>query len=179
MKKTSQYAERVSRLSQLAVVAYAIVASLAMACSSTAAQHEQTTFGIESEIEHPLPLPKQVLNILGKDARVSECAKREGFPEAKATMFVASQIHLRSGEQSDLVVLPKDACLFGANIGPIWVFAKSPGAYQLILKTDALGIEVLTEKSNAYRDIRGTQATANRILSATFKFDGHVYQPAH
>lgn len=162
------------------VVAFAFIvaAFILVPESRSGAQHEQTIFGIESEIERAVTLPKSVVNILRKDARVSECLKREGLAEPSASMFVASEVHLHSGRQTDLVVLPKDACLFGANIGPIWVFRNSPGGYQLIFKTDALGIEVLRERSNGYRNILGSQATARKTLTATFKFDGNKYQQA-
>jgi hypothetical protein len=116
-----------SQLTFVAVVALAVAVIILVPYFTMATQREQTIFGIESEIERPVPVPKQVLDILRKDTVVSKCVKQEGLIDASPSMFVASYVHLHSGRQVDLVVMSKDGCLDGANIGPIWVFRNSPG----------------------------------------------------
>lgn len=170
---------RAARTSWFAIAVWFIANLTPLQGSGRSLEKEQASFGIEGQVTHPVPLPKDVLRILTADDRVGQCLRKESLADSSASMFVAAEIHLRSAEQSDLVVLPKADCLFGANIGPIWVFGNSPGGYQLILKTDALGLEIHRHKTMGYRDIQGVQRTANRTLTALFKFDGHRYQPTH
>jgi hypothetical protein len=170
---------RAARTSWFAIAVWFIAIFPLLQGSGRSLEKEQAIFGIENEITHPVPLPKDVLRILSADDRVGQCLRMEGLADPSASMFVAAEIHLHSAQQSDLVVLPKADCLSGANIGPIWVFGNLPGGYQLILKTDALGIVIQRHKTLGYRDIKGVQGTANRTLTALFKFDGHRYQTTH
>jgi len=138
-------------------------------------EKEQSLFGIESPIDRPVPVPPEILRLLDSDVRVVKCLGIKGIRQAPGTWYTTSEIHLNDRKQADFVVLPKEACLFGANIGPIWVFGRTEKSFEILLKTDALGIEILKSKTNGFRDIKGVQATAIKTVEATFKYDGHRY----
>jgi hypothetical protein len=66
--------------------------------------------------------------------------------------------------------------LFGANIVPFWIFRNTPQGHELALSVSALGLDVLNTKTNGYRDIRTTTATASSGYAISFKFNGKKYQ---
>lgn len=76
----------------------------------------------------------------------------------------------------DLVVQPVNPKLFGANIGPFWVFRNTPHGYELLLVVDALELEILRTKSNGLRDIRTTRVTAREVLQTNYEYDGKKYR---
>ncbi len=150
---------------------------------------EQTLFGAEGKVEkkhgtyidhppveRPVALPEEILKLLRAEDRVAKCLRSEGLNEAPASWFVASQVHLHDKDQADYVVLPVDGCLFGQTTIPFWLFGKTARGYDMILKTDQLGIEVLKSKTNGYLDIKGMSSTAAESYIVKFKFDGQRYQ---
>lgn len=139
---------------------------------------EQAVFGLENEVNRPVNVPEGALQILRTDTEVLRCLKQNQTPNhVSASWFVASEIHLNGPEGIDLVVQPKNTCLFGANIGPFWVFRNTPQGYRMVLTTRALGLEVLRSRTKGYRNIRGVRATATNTVSVLFRFDGHKYRP--
>jgi hypothetical protein len=96
--------------------------------------------------------------------------------EAPAVWFMASEIHLHDKDQVDYVVLPADGCLFGTDTDPFWVFGKTAKGYDLILKTDEVGLEILKSRTNGYSDIRGISSGQVEVYTVKFKFDGQKYQ---
>jgi hypothetical protein len=55
-----------------------------------------------------------------------------------AGWFIASEIDFNHDNMPDLVVKPEEACLFGANIGPFWVFRKTVRGYEKVWSVDTL-----------------------------------------
>src|SRR5258708_39479065 len=68
---------------------------------------EQTGFGAEQRVRHPVALPSDVLDVLRKNGEVQRaCLKRVGSPDRiPASWFTASQIHLNNDKLPDLVVM--------------------------------------------------------------------------
>jgi hypothetical protein len=146
---------------------------------AAAQPYEQSVFGLEAKVDRQAKMPLDILQILRKEDQVLRCLNGNQSPDQiPATWFLASKIHLDSSEENGLLVQPKNPCLFGANIGPFWVFKKTPAGHSLVLKTDALGLEVLSSRTSGSRDIRGTQATAIKLITVVFRFDGNQYQPS-
>jgi len=138
-------------------------------------QQQQTTFGLEGpRPDRPVEIPDAVLNLLKQDDHVSRCE-----PDAVVAKkwFTASAINLNGDKLTDLVVLPVEGCLFGANIGPIWLFRQTSQGYELALVVDALGIEVLKTRSHGSRDIAVYAATGIEGFTTILKFNGTTYQP--
>lgn len=152
---------------------------------------EQTVFAIEGTtekkhknwvdhppVEHPVPIPDSIMVLLRADKLVTSCLKTENVTEAPTTWFQAGAIHLHKGDQIDFVVLPNNECLYGAMSDPFWVFGQNGNGYDLLLRSDLLGIAVLNSKTNEYRDIRATFIVSGARSSVKFKFDGHKYTPS-
>jgi len=140
-------------------------------------QKEQSHFGAEVAIRKPVEIPTDVLSILRQDKRNQTCLK-DGEPPTTviSSWFVGSRIHLNSDGDADLVVTARNECLLGANLVPLWVFRNTPQGHELVLSVSALGLDVLNTKTNMYRDIRIGAATAQRVRTTVFKFDGKEYR---
>jgi hypothetical protein len=140
-------------------------------------QPTQTIFGAELEVKRPVTVPFDVLRILRNDERIqTRLGKRESPDDLSASWFAASEIELNDDSQPDLILQAVNPHLFGANLVPFWLFQKTPKGYKLIFSVDALGLEVLKTKTNNYRNIHSTKATAKEILNATYEFDGDKYE---
>lgn len=140
---------------------------------------EQTSFGAE-EMQQPVSIPGDVLEILKRDER-NQRALGAGESESNisASWFVASEINLNDDGLPDLIVQSANPRLFGANLVPFWVFRKTFKGNELILRVDALNLELLKTKSKGYRDIRTRKATANEVITSYYEFDGTKYHERH
>jgi hypothetical protein len=180
---------RLKKFICLALAAGLIDVAFTLQSAGQTEKREQTLFGTEGNVEkkhgnyidhppveRPVPLPEEIVKLLRADDRVSKCVKSTNVNEAPTFWFSASEIHLHDKDQVDYVVLPADGCLFGANTDPYWVFGKTVRGYDLILRADELGIEILKSKTNGYSDIRGISSTAVEVYTVKFKFDGQKYQ---
>lgn len=144
----------------------------------------QSVFGIENEVEHPAILPDGILNLLRTDGLVRRMGcLRDGYPQPQALWFLTSAVHLGGSHEIDFVVQNNpeleshdNRCLFGANIGPFWIFRQTPAGYELLLSTSALGLKIRDSRTKGYRDIEVGSATVTTVSSGTFKFDGHKYE---
>jgi hypothetical protein len=161
---------------------------VALAATLAHAQHankpgsrEQLVFSTEQQllpVERPVSIPEGALQALRDNEYVRTCLSKGQTPEEiPASWFVGSEIHLDGPDEIDLIVLPNNGCLLGANIGPFWVFRKTPQAYELVLDVHVHDLRVLGTRSNGYRDIRTWSATAVTRTTVLFRFDGHKYQP--
>jgi hypothetical protein len=140
---------------------------------------EQMRFGLEESVNQPVPIPDAVLAMLRTDSevRTSRCVDQgQPSPDISASWFEASQIHLDGPEEIDLLVKAKDGCLFGANIGPFWIFKKTQHGYELLLDVSALGLELLPSRTNGHKDVSVGAVAGGKAVSAFHKFDGRRYQ---
>jgi hypothetical protein len=141
-------------------IAVALMLWLIPGVCKPSTQQQQTTFGLEGpRPARPVEVPDAVLNLLKQDDHVARCG-----PDAVVAKkwFTASEINLDADNSRDLVVLPVEGCLFGANIGPFWVFRQTTEGYELALVVDALGIEFLNTRSSGFRDIPAYSQNSNR-----------------
>ena len=142
---------------------------------------EQTRFGLEESVARPVSIPEAVLSILGDDSevRTSGCAVNDQTAnKISASWFEASQIHLDGPKEVDLLVKAKDGCLFGANIGPFWIFRKTQQGYELLLTVNALGVRLLSRTTNGHKDISSGAVAGGKFVSVFYQFDGHRYVEA-
>lgn len=139
---------------------------------------EQTRFGLEEPVKRPARIPADVLRLLGRDERVqARLADESTRPlQVPARWFAASVIQLNNDRLPDLVVKAEDAGLFGANIGPFWVFRNTGRGYALALRVDTLGLEVLPGRTRGYRNIRTQAASARQVFTRNFAFNGRSYR---
>jgi hypothetical protein len=140
---------------------------------------EQMRFGLEESVIQPVPIPDAVLAMLRSDSEVgtSRCVDEgQTSPDISASWFEASQIHLDGPEEIDLLVKAKDGCLFGANIGPFWIFRKTQHGYELLLGVSALGVELLPSRTNGHKDVSTGGVAGGKAATVFYKFDGRRYQ---
>ncbi len=111
--------------------------------------------------------------------RASRCVvKDQTADKISASWFEASKIHLGGPKEVNLLVKAKDGCLFGANIGPFWIFRRTPQGYELLLAVSALGVRLLPHTTNGHKDIAAGAVAGGKFVSAFYKFDGHRYVEA-
>lgn len=150
-------------------------------CISVFGQHssppEQTRFGVEIEVKQPAPIPAEILESLREDPRNRTCLE-EGQSEASidASWFVGSIVHLNGRSGNDLIVMPQNPCLLGANLGPFWIYRETAKGYRLVLAVDALVLELLSRRTNGLRDIVTSRATASAVSRRTYSFNGSRYE---
>lgn len=68
--------------------------------------------------------------------------------------------------------------MWGANIGPFWVFRNTDVGYQFVLSVSTPSLELVNEGTSGYRDIRCTAATAVELITTTYKFRDGRYEQA-
>jgi hypothetical protein len=148
---------------------------------NTPTASEQTHFAVEGEgydIVQPVTIPGQVLGILEKDSDVVGCLTNEPGDEYSASWFNGSNIFLRNESQPDLIIVPENACLFGANIAPFWIFRTTAEGSNLILKVNAHDLEVTSTTTAGYKDIEVISMSAVQEFDSIYKFDGTQYELA-
>jgi hypothetical protein len=139
---------------------------------------EQSVFGMEMvPVAEPVVVPEDVLQILRKTNYVLTCLKERQAPsDIPASWFVGSRIHLDGPDEPDLVVLPANGCLLGANVAPFWVFRRTARGFELVLEISVHDLRVLKGRSNGYRDIETWSSTAVTHTTLHFKFNGRRYE---
>ena len=122
-------------------IVIALPVALSQKPSGTA--HPQTIFQLEEKFKHPFPLPASVLGTLQADTSNQQmfesCPSRGSLHAMPSSWFIASEVKLKHGESSGLVVRAENGCLWGANIGPFWVFRHTDHGFELVLDASALG----------------------------------------
>jgi hypothetical protein len=177
-----------ARTTLLLVPLLLILASQAQTSSQVV--QEQSSFGTEEapgepRVSRPHPVPDAVLRILETDEGVRSCLKDNPLSAGQhlGSWFLASEIHLDSPAQTDLIVVPsfqgEEGMCFESveGIGWFWVFRSADTNYQLVLKAAGNGLEVLRTRSNGYRDIQtGVVSQAGKyVTTVTFRFNGNEY----
>ncbi len=146
---------------------------------SSKEKHEpqQTSFGANQEVQQPITIHASVLDILQADTRNQTCLQSgRSQKDIPASWFVASHIWLQNDGEPDLVVLPINACLNGANVTPFWIFRRRGRGYALVLMANGLVLDVLNVRTRKYRDIRLTSLSANMKYISLYKFNGATYE---
>lgn len=137
----------------------------------------QRSFGAEDEVTQPVGLPDEVLKSLRADRRVLSCLETgQTSNDITANWFIASAVDLKGDRADDLVVVANNPCLFGANIVPFWVFRKASDNYQLVLAAHGLQLELLASRTRTVRNVRVHSATARKVSSKLYRFDGSAYR---
>jgi hypothetical protein len=135
-------------------------------------------------LSHPIDLPDNALQVMRGSATVLSCIEQGQTPDdIPAMWFVASQIHLRTSRQTDLVVMPRDLrekpsanrCLFHAHSMPFWILAEQESTYTIVLEDNVQTLKVLRTTSHRYRDIETSSFNLNGATKWFYQFDGHKY----
>ena len=144
---------------------------------STQARAEQMHFSAEDEtVKRPVVLPDQALEVIEKDPDVAEVLKNENPPLRKIprSWLMASEIHLDGPDEKDIVVVAAGH-LMGANVTTFWILRPTDHGFAVLLTAPAHDLYIKGTRSNGYRDIEMAAATAVRVSTVTFRFDGNRY----
>ncbi len=157
-------------------------AALAFCCvlvhgQTPQSNREQTHFCAEDTgVKHPVPIPNDVLAILRRDDRVKNELEYAGIaPEnLPRSWFSASEIALGTSREKDLIIAAEGP-LVGANVNTFWVFIDHGKSYELTLTLPAHDLTVNNTRTNGYRDLEAMGATAVKVTTTSYRFDGRQY----
>jgi hypothetical protein len=156
-----------------------LVAGLIPLLNLSARPEEQTHFGMEEHVRHPIALPEAALALVAGDPDVKSVIEDHGPAGAPLliTWLSASYVHLDGPNERDIIVVGKGP-LSGANITTFWVLRPSGTGFDMLLNVPAHDLIVKRRRSKGYRDIEAWSATAVTVSSVSFRFDGSQYKPA-
>jgi hypothetical protein len=143
-----------------------------------ASSAEQRRFSVEDEsVKRPARLPAAVARMLAKDPAVQEALKNldRSADQLPSSWFLVSEVHLSSAEEKDLVVIGQGPVL-GGNVTSFWIFRPKQGDFELILKCVGHNVAIKDTRSEGYRDVEMTAATADRVSRVLYKFNGSQYE---
>ena len=153
-----------------------IAALIVLFAACLNADAQQTVFDLEGNVRKEVAVPDAVIAVLKSDARVDGCFREKGEGANEAKWFAASEIDLNGDRKMDLIIKAKDACLFGANQGPFWVFQKRSDGYQQVLMAYGLGLAVLPKKVNSFNQIEISKVVSQKPSSKIYSFKAGKYQ---
>ena len=132
--------------------------------------------GKQATVKEKAALTQLVL----QDKEVKEDMTGEGGPSVAAITqgVIVKKIDLNKDGQPEYLVTLEEGHLCGAHANcPAWVYRKTGGEYQLLLRT--FGQQLLLEKASTggFRDLRTEGASsAFETDFSIYKFDGNKYQ---
>ena len=145
--------------------------------ASDSQEKVQTVFDLEGTVQKEAVIPADVIAILKSNEAVDVCfQEKKGENINEADWFAASEIDLNGDNRRDLVIKPKDACLYGANQGPFWIFQNRTDGYLKILSASGLQLKVLPKKINSFNEIEISKVVSMKPASDIYVFDKEKYQ---
>lgn len=141
---------------------------------------EQTTFSSEDEkLERPVTLSGEARAALASERSIADVLKDDGLTsETMPTdWFMASEVHLSSPDEADLVVVG-DKIARGAYTTGFWVLRHASAGYKVIFRIDAQDLELLGTRTNGLCDISISIVNLHGEYSAEYGFDGSTYRIA-
>jgi hypothetical protein len=128
-----------SRIAGMAILVVAFTISV-----HAQSHDEQSHFSVEQQIvpiEHSVAISGDLMRVLKADSLVTKvstpCLKAANLTieELPPSWFVASPIHLDGADELDWIILARNQCLDGANVGPFWIASRTARGYWLVLST--------------------------------------------
>jgi len=130
--------------------------------------------------DHPVPLPKNVLDALRatKEAKESQDRLKDYDRDDFAQLFKAVAIHLGGPKEIDYVVMGEFP-MGGADAPWFWIVHSSPTPTKVIFFTFANGFEILRTQNNGYPNIRSNSWAGGIQYTNIYHYDGQRYILAH
>src|SRR5262245_29033087 len=88
--------------------------------------------------------------------------------------LMASEVHLAGPDEKDIVVVAAGH-LIGANATTFWILRPTDHSFAVLLAAPAHDLFIKDTRSNGYKDLEIAAATAVRVSTLTFRFDGNRY----
>jgi hypothetical protein len=157
----------------------AIVAVGALPARSQDAQpiSEQTIFRESERLTRPAPLTPDVLKLLlaTKQAKRVLDSMSDSQRENPARLFQASEIHLNSPDEIDLIVIGNSP-MMNADSAMFWVVRSPRKHAAVILACGQDNLEVMRSKTNSYKDIMAYWSSPQETIITTYHYDGNAYR---
>jgi len=138
---------------------------------------EQLRFSAEDAgVKKPIPIPKDVLEILSRDELVRNVLQNQNIPVEKlpSSWFSASEIHLSGPSEKDLIV-EASGPLAGGNVVTFWVFFMTPQGPRLVMMAHEHDLIVKSAYRKGHREIELDSMTAGQISTVLCRFSGKQY----
>lgn len=162
------------------ILALAVVAVEVLAAQGNNAPpvHEQATFRQLEIPFHAVPVSAHVLKALlsTKKGKIGLESANGSERSNAAKLFCASEIHLTTKNETDLVVMGGVGGMSCAESGWFWVVRSAQKNPQVVLFASGNSLEVSDSSTRGYRDIRILYETAHRTDGEVYQFDGKRYK---
>jgi len=142
---------------------------------------EQTSFSCEEEkFDHPVPLDESAKKALASEQSIADVPRDQklSVESIPADWFTASEVHLSSPAEADLVVMGAHFAR-GAYTSTFWVLRKLQGGYRVVLRDNAHDVELPKTRTNGLRSIRSVivtlrsaQRLSTNLMEKPTKFQG-------
>jgi len=138
---------------------------------------EHISIWSEDNFPNPVPVPRPVLILLLQDKTVKDSMDRATESERKnpAQLFRAAEIHLRSANEIDLLVVGMTP-IQGADNSWFWVVRSAYKNPMIVLFTTGYSVEVMPSRTNGYRNLLSAWSNPNGTETRIYKFDGARYK---
>lgn len=137
----------------------------------------QTSFCADLPLDHPVTVPKNVLNLLLASREVQE--NLASFSEAERVnprqLFRAARVHLSRPDQADLIVIG-NAPMSGADNDWFWVVRSAYVSPKIVLFEGANCLDISLSSTRGVRNIRSLWSSASRTREVLYRFNGEVYK---
>lgn len=138
---------------------------------------EQKFFS-DSPVEHPVTLSPKVLKVLlaSQPAKGTFAAMNDSERAEPSQFFQAAEVHLRSSDDVDLVVIGIGR-MSGADNTWFWVVRSARQDHpRVVLFSGGSALYLMDTRTNGYRDIRVVWSSASETDTTTYHFSVSDYR---
>ena len=136
---------------------------------------EQRLFNrIDRPVERPVAVPPPIVQFLSRDQHIAEILESQSLlPEQlPPAWFRASEVHLAGPGERDILIIGAGP-VPGANVTTFWIFRPTGTGYEPLLNgAPALALEIMKRRTNGYRDIKLSSATAMEVSTTGVPISG-------
>jgi len=159
----------------LGLVLASVVAAQGQA--SLPVHDERISIWSHDNFPNPVPVPPPVVRLLLRDKTVKDSMDRATEAERKnpARLFRAAEVHLRSANEVDLLVVGMTP-IQGADNGWFWVVRSAYKSPKIVLFTTGYSVEVMSSRTNGYLNLLSAWSNPNGTETHIYKFDGARYK---
>jgi len=151
---------------------------LAAQAQKTSARSDPTTFTEpDGRFQHSVPVSADVLKVLleTEEAKGGLGFASDSDRKNPAGLFRAVEIHLAEPDETDLVVLGMPP-MRGADNAWFWLVRSARTNPKVLLFAGGDSLELLSSRTNGYRDIRGRWSSLSDTRTSVYHFDGKKYR---
>jgi hypothetical protein len=135
----------------------------------------QTHFHLDETFQRPATIPAGLLPRLRKEVK-STCSGDAAFQARDVrSLFSASRITLN--QHRAYILKSGHHCLTGGDNDWFWIYLNTAQRYRMVLTGGTISVDVLSSRTQGFRDIETNMATGAYGFRKIYKFNGSVYEP--